>query len=116
MDGKSLLTLWQQRLGLQDWRIDLRDNAIPSDFVLENVAGECEWNEVNKAAVIRIINPICYGDRIIPFDYEKTLVHELLHIKFCLLDNSGNALQDRIVHQLIDEFAVIFVREARVNK
>lgn len=71
--------------------------------------GECEYNEVCKGAFIKLLRPECYGQRIIPYNIEKTLVHELLHIKFCLLDDSGNPLQDRIVHQLIDEFANILV-------
>lgn len=109
MTHGELLEKWKYRLGLQDWFIVLNDNAIPSDMMLDNVAGETEWTESNKTAVIRILREDCYGDRIVPFNFEKTLVHELLHLKFCLLGESGNDLQDRYVHQLIDDLARAFV-------
>lgn len=112
-NGKELLKKWQKKLGLTDWLIDLRDNCLPGDFVLENVSGECEYNLTHKSAIIRIINPTCYGDRLIPFNYEKTLVHELLHIKFGLIDNTDNQIHDTIVHQLIEEFARLLTDKGR---
>ena len=109
MTHDELLKKWKSRLGLQEWRIVLNDSAIPSEMTLDSVAGETEWTECNKCAVIRILREDCYGDRIVPFDFEKTLVHELLHLKFCLLGESGNDMQDRYVHQLIDDLARAFV-------
>lgn len=109
----NLLKKWQKRLYLTDWVVDFRPNSVPSDFVLQDCVGETEWQEVNKTAIIRIVKPDCYGQRIVPFDFEKTLVHELLHLKFCLLGESGNDLQDRYVHQLIDELARALVASER---
>jgi hypothetical protein len=111
LSHKELLKKWQKRLRLTDWVIVLEDNAYPSDFTNQDCAGECEWQETNKTAVIRILNPFCYGERITPFNFEKTLVHELLHIKFCFIENSGNELQDRITHQLIEELAKAFTEK-----
>lgn len=96
---------WQDRLGLSDWRIKLYEECSPNDMVSMNVAGETEWTESNKTAAIRIISKKDYGNRIVPFNPEKTLVHELLHLKFCLIGESGNDLQDRVVHQLVDDMA-----------
>jgi hypothetical protein len=104
-EANVLLEKWQKRLLLTDWVIAIHANAKPGDFIGQNRAGETEWQEVNKAAVIRILNPEDYGERIIPYHFERTLVHELLHLKFCLLGESGNSLQDRYVHQLIDDLA-----------
>jgi phage shock protein A len=42
---------------------------------------------------------------MIPFDFEKTLVHELLHLKFSLLADKVEDMQSRYVHQMIDEMA-----------
>lgn len=109
MNHNALLRKWIKKLHLQDWKIELRENSTPSDFVDDNNCGECEWQETEKSAIIRILNPIYYGERIIPFNFERILVHELLHIKFCLLWDSGNKLQDRIVHQLIADLAKVFV-------
>ena len=36
---KVLLAEWQERLGLQDWRIKLKPKCRPEDMELENVAG-----------------------------------------------------------------------------
>lgn len=103
--ANTLLKKWKDLLGLQDWRIKLYPNAIPADFIQGNASGESEWTECKKTAVIRILEESCYGERIIPFCFERILIHELLHLKFCLLGESGNDLQDRLVHQLIDDLA-----------
>ncbi len=105
----KLLKEWQHRLGLDDWKIVLKEDCSPNDMVLKDVVGETEFEEVNKCAVIRIITEKDYGNRIIPFNFEKTLIHELLHLKFCLLGESGNDLQNRIVHQLIEDMAKALV-------
>lgn len=106
---KKLLKKWQSILGLTDWVIDLRDNCAPDDFILKNVNGECEYNEMLKCAVIRLLDEKYYEKRVLPYDKEKTLIHELLHIKFSFLQESGNDLQERIVHQLIDDLAKSFI-------
>ena len=113
MKIKELLLEWQQRLMLNDWVIKVYDNCPTYELTLRDVAGECEWEESAKSAVIRIITEKEYGDRIIPFDKEKILVHELLHIKFSFIENSGNELQDRFVHQLINDLAVSLVAAKR---
>ena len=105
----KLLKEWQHRLRLDDWKIVLKEDCSPNDMVLKDVVGETEFEEVNKCAVIRIITEKDYGNRIIPFNFEKTLIHELLHLKFCLLGESGNDLQNRIVHQLIEDMSKALV-------
>lgn len=113
---KNLLKEWQHRLCLDDWHIVLSDNCSPSDMVLKEVSGETEWDEVNKCAVIRIIDKKDYGDRILPFDKEKILVHELLHIKLWLIQGSDNEVQNRYIHHLIDEMACALVNAKRRDK
>lgn len=104
---------WIDRLNLTDWTITFQDCVDPADMILPDCVGATEWVEVGKYARIQIIDPDFYGKRIAPFDFEKTLVHELLHLKFCLLDESGNTLQDRIVHQLVDDLARALVEAKR---
>ena len=104
--ANELLRKWVRILTLQDWTIRVIPNALPEDMI-EGGAGEVQGKESIKTAVIRILDEACYGDRIVPFRFEKTLIHELLHLKFCLLGESGNPLQDRLVHQLIDDMARI---------
>lgn len=111
--SKALLNDWMERLGLQDWTIKLVDCCDPEDMALSNVAGCTEWVEVKRAAVIQIMDPDYYGDRIMPFDYEQTLVHELLHLKTCLLTDVDDSLQERVGHMLIDDLAKAFVELKR---
>lgn len=109
----QMLEKWKSILGLFDWHIVLRTGCNLEDTGYS--VGLTEWDEVHKAAIIKIINPSFYGERIIPFDFEKTLVHELLHIKFALFDGFGD-FQDRYLHQIIDEFArILTIQERRIS-
>ena len=112
---KKLLKLWQSILGLTDWVIELRDNCNPEDFILQNVHGECEYNEIQKCAIIRLLDEKHYGKQMLSYNKEKTLLHELLHIKLSFLQNSGNEMQERIVHQLIDDLAKSFVKAKQLK-
>lgn len=114
IDLNAKKVFWQNILGLTDWRIRLKTDCSPNEMTLSNCAGETEWTESIKTAYIRILSEKDYGERIVPFDPEKTLVHELLHIKFCLLGESGNDLQDRLVHQYIDDLARALVGTYRI--
>jgi hypothetical protein len=114
LDGLALLKEWSKRLGLQDWRISLHDNCKPEEMSMEEVAGCSVWQECNKTAVIEIIDEQYYGDdRVVGFDYEKTLVHELLHLKTSLISSNVDDLQERVTHQLIDDLARAFVDAKR---
>lgn len=111
----ELLAEWKERLGLHEWRIKLVDNCKPEDMMLDDVAGCTEWVESSKTARIEIIDPAYYGKRIVPFDWEKTLVHELLHLKTCLVSDRVSDLQARYMHQMIDDLARAFVDAKRTK-
>lgn len=115
-EGIALLEEWQNRLGLTEWRIMLSDKMNPADMMMEGVAGCTEWTECNKTARIEIEDPEEYGERIVSFDYEKTLVHELLHLKLSLLSDDVPELQARVAHQLIDDLARAFVDAKRFGQ
>lgn len=110
----ELLKEWKDRLGLTDWTISLHPCCKPSEMTEIDSTGCTTWNEVIKTARIEIIDEQYYGnDRIKPFDWEKTLVHELLHIKTCLVTSQCDPLQERIAHQIIDDLARAFVDAKR---
>ena len=98
---------WQGRLGLTDWRISLHDCVPAAEMTEENAAGCVDFQEVNKTGRIQIIDPDEYGERVIPFDYERILVHELLHLKLCLIAETfgEDTMRERVAHQLIDDLA-----------
>lgn len=97
----ALLEKWKQKLCLQEWRIKLLTHLHPEEMMVRNAAGCTEWSEAIKTARIEIINPACYGDRIVPFDFEKTLVHELLHLKFSFWCQNEDDVGDRVMHQMV---------------
>lgn len=105
----ELLQEWVERLGLQEWRIKLKTDCKEADMRQRGSAGCVEFTECRKTAVIEIMAEEEYGDRIVAYDLEETLVHELLHLKFSLLDDSAYAdpsfMPDRFVHQLLDDMA-----------
>ncbi len=113
---QGLLREWQKRLGLHDWTIKLVYNCKPEDMTLENCSGCTEWTEANKTARIEMLSPSEYGQRILPYDFEKTLVHELLHLKLSLVSDNVPDLQARYMHQIIDDLARAFVDAKRNYK
>ncbi len=114
--ANNILQKWVGILGMEDWRIKLVYNALPCDMTLDRCDGETEWTECRKTACIRILDEKCYGDFIVGFNFERTLIHELLHLKLSLLGESGNIVQDRYVHQLIDDLARAFCEAAGGGK
>lgn len=114
MSERGLLKEWQKRLSMQDWRIGLETNCDPGDMELIDSSGCVRWQESTKTAYIQIIDPKFYGERVVPFDFEQTLVHEMLHLKMCLLCPLEGGLRERVAHQLIDELARALVDAKRV--
>lgn len=102
---QKLLKYWQKKLDLMDWHIVLRDNSPTTDFTLQNVSGETEWQTMNKCAVIGIMRKEEYGRRVLPFIKEQTLIHELLHIKFAIIWGNNTELQNDLLHQQIESLA-----------
>lgn len=49
--------------------------------------------------------PAAGGDGFVSFDFEKTLVHELLHLKFSFWCKNEDDIGDRVMHQMIDDLA-----------
>lgn len=109
----KLLTEWTKRLGLTDWVINLALNVAPDDMSVEGAEGCTAYVESTKTACIQILDPKYYHGRIVPYDYEEILVHELLHLKLCLLSDDNDAFRSRYVHQILDDLARAFVSAKR---
>ena len=118
-DELKLLNEWQERLGLQDWYIVFLTNCKLEEMAVSEADGCISYTETTKAAEIQIVDPNSRNETIRPFDFEETLVHELLHLKFCLLERGtdwDNKLQLRLLHQIIDDIAKALVNAKRKEK
>ena len=64
MTISNKLAEWQERLGLQEWRISLHDCVPAGEMMEENADGFTEYQEVNRTARIQIMDPDEYGERV----------------------------------------------------
>lgn len=115
MTHKGLLKEWQKRLSMQDWRIVVKEDCEPDEMSVDESSGCVSWQESTRTACIQILDPKYYGQRVVAFDFEQTLVHELLHLKFCLFYDADGELRERIVHMVIDDMARALVDAKRVG-
>ncbi len=104
MTHEEMFDFWVDALGLKDWTIKFVDNCLPAEMPVPDVAGSTAYEESIKSATLCMLREDCHPDKE-NYQWEQTLIHELLHLKFCLLDDSGNDLQDRILHQQVDDMA-----------
>ena len=115
----SLLMEWMTRLGLQDWSIAMETGCSPCDMAIVGTLGCTSWEESTKSAVIQIVDPekIDRDKLVRDFDFEEVLVHELLHLKTCLLNSKDEEedLGDRILHQIVEDLARAMVALKKEN-
>src|SRR5690349_3877444 len=103
------LSLWQKRLGLQDWNISL---AVARATELKpKTLGNIHWDAEKKTAIIRVLDPADYK---MPFnevlqDLEFTVVHELIHLE---LSPVLSPLQRNDANRREEEHAVNHMAEA----
>ncbi len=103
----ACLAYWQRLLFLENWIIKAELCDV-DEIQTPDSAGENIWQYVNRTSMIRILrNPP--ADRIAKVSHEKTLVHELLHLKiiydFDLELNPQNCLYCNNQHVLIEQMA-----------
>lgn len=110
-EKQNLAAYWVKRLGLDDWDIKFNLN-VSSNQMQADTVGEARLNEVTKQAVILVLRKEDFdgGECSFTFDFECVLVHELLHLKLCLIESDpDNELRNRVVHQLLDDLAKALV-------
>ena len=116
MDEIQLLKEWKERLGLNDWFIVMETDCDPSNIEIADCDGCASYIEETKSARIQIVDEKLRKGAIRPFSFEETLVHELLHLKFGLLDEDDDkSLRSRFLHVLIDDIARALV-DAKYSK
>ena len=110
-----LFNKWIHILQLADWTFEFKYGCSPKDMTLTDIAGETEYVESRKFATVRILDKKYCKEHNIKFDFEQVLVHELLHIKFCLFwnDVDDECISNRVLHQLIDDMSKSLVKAWR---
>jgi len=113
-EAEKLLDEWVERLGLQDWEIHLAWKCEPKEIPLSDAGGCASYNEETKEATIYILDEQYAKCEPFVFDFERNLVHELLHLKTSLVtEKDENGYQARAMHQLVDDLAKAFVKAKR---
>lgn len=110
-EAYNCLKAWQERLFLTDWIINLKLISY-QDMLKEygDNAGTVNFNMVNKSSTIYLTIPDEeVKSRIVKYCAEKTLIHELLHLKYNWVVNENdtipNLYYDTLEHGLIEQMA-----------
>jgi len=102
--AQDWLHLWQKRLHLEDWKIDIKIVRI---WELEQgTLGHIDWSVPHRTATIKVLNSADYElpkDKI-PSDVELSIVHELVHLHLSVLplNKSTRGAEEQVVTMLAD--------------
>jgi hypothetical protein len=98
------LAVWQKRLKLDDWHINIIMSH-PSSLKPRTL-GNIHWDADKKSAVIRVLDASDYklAFRDMLDDMEFTVVHELIHLELSSLPRSEASRRDEeyAVNQIAD--------------
>jgi hypothetical protein len=97
------LRLWQQRLALQEWKIDAR--IVRQRDLNPDTLGNLKWTSTSHTAAIKVLDPRDYDmpAEQIPADIERTVVHELVHLELSVLPRDGSKLlEEQVVNRMTE--------------
>jgi hypothetical protein len=96
------LPVWQQRLGLEEWKITLV--MTPRIALKPGTLGGIKWDKSKKTAVMSILDSSDYTGSTEEMlrDMEFTVVHELIHLELASLPKSETSrrTEERAVNNL----------------
>lgn len=116
-EQETIAREWIMRLGLEKWKIKGMLDAAHEDFSSSDEirAGETEWVAVTRQATIKILRKEAYADPE-EYDFERTLVHELLHLVFAPFYPSTGDCLETVVHMTIEDLARALVDARHAEK
>ena len=98
------LHLWQKRLGLEEWKIDVKIVRIWD--LEQGTLGHIDWSVPHKTATIKVLNPADYElpKEKIPEDMELSIVHELVHLHLSALplNKASRNAEEQVVSMIAD--------------
>jgi hypothetical protein len=99
---RARLAFWQQRLGLQDWKLAVLPSH-PSEMKPQTL-GNIHWDAPSKTAVVRVLSISDYKMACPAAldDMELTVVHELVHLTLSPLRSAttDRGEEERTVNQI----------------
>ena len=110
---KKYLKWWQHKLFLDDWIIKIQ--LVPfNEMKIENSVGYTDWVDAKQCARIDLAQYDSIDhDTIERISQEKTLVHELLHLKLGNMHNEYNTYESVYLeasqHKLVEQMAKSFI-------
>lgn len=114
-EATRLFEKWRKILHLEAWDIKFQWCVRGRDMNLQDCMGCTSFLHESHQAIVQMLDPVDFDNDLFSYDYEKTLVHELLHLRFSDLENSGDPLRDKLTHQLIDDLARAFICASKDN-
>lgn len=112
----ELTAKWQRILRLQDWTIRIVYKRHYD--MADGKAGTVGWCVKKKTAWIDVLDPQDYQpnpDLSIPPDVELTVVHELLHLQFALVDDLSTGTKEDLFEQAIHDISSALVNLDRAR-
>jgi hypothetical protein len=102
--AQDWLRVWQKRLRLDDWKIEVKIVRI---WELEpGTLGHIDWSTPRKVALIKVLNPADYElpPEKIPADMELSIVHELVHLHLSVLplSKASRGAEEQVVTMIAD--------------
>lgn len=92
----DLCQKWQALLRLRDWDIHV-ELFSAREFSEEDRQGEVFYDISTGQAIIHLLDVDAKLDTPFPYDLEKVLVHELLHLHFAIFEPEQ---EDKLRHDL----------------
>lgn len=99
---------WQRRLRVQDWQVSI---YFVRGSEMSGKAGQCYTQFAKKQAVIRLTELADTEGWDYPYDIEKTIVHEVLHLVMAGVDpdSKKTGLELDMEEQVVDTLAVALI-------
>lgn len=111
----NILKTWIILLGLSEWDISWHIASEKSDISEDSLAEVQVESSVKWAHIV--VAPLSKFEAEVDRSLQQVLVHELLHIKFALIQPDDlDTTEYRVQHQLIDELATTFdlIKQKRI--
>jgi hypothetical protein len=102
--AQDWLKLWQKRLRLEDWKIEVKIVRIWD--LEQGTLGHIDWSTPHHTAIIKVLSPADYElpPEKIPADMELSIVHELVHLHLSVLplNKTSRNAEEQVVSMIAD--------------